>query len=156
MFIHARFVYEDLRINVPFLMQEDGRRILYFTYRSCYPKEHEAVRIAQYLAVLEKLDVSIDEIYAIHLNAAYVRGKELDVRQLLIIDEYLYNGKNKAHKTIRELLAKQEIDLDSILEKLHACEAMDDIPAGEQRLYPRWQSVCMEDRFRKSLRMILF
>ena len=135
--IHARFVYEDLRINVPFLMQEDGRRILYFTYRSCYPKEHEAVRIAQYLAVLEKLDVSIDEIYAIHLNAAYVRGKELDVRQLLIIDEYLYNGKNKAHKTIRELLAKQEIDLDSILEKLHACEAMDDIPVKRSHVCTR-------------------
>ena len=84
--IHARFVYEDLRINVPFLVQEDGRRILYFTYRSCFPKEHEAVRMAQYLAVLEKLGVSIDAVYAIHLNAAYVRGKELDVRQLLIVD----------------------------------------------------------------------
>ncbi len=44
--------------------------------------------MAQYLAVLEKLGVSIDAVYAIHLNAAYVRGKELDVRQLLIVDEY--------------------------------------------------------------------
>lgn len=135
--VHARFVYEDLRINVPFLIQEEGRRIIYFTYRSCYPKEHEAARIAQYLAVLDKLGVDIDEVYAIHLNAEYVRGKELDVKQLFIINEYLFNGKNKAHKTIRELLAQQTVDLDTRLEELHICEALDDIPVKRSQVCTR-------------------
>lgn len=135
--IHARFVYKDLRINIPFLIQENGKRILYFTYRSCYPKEQEAVKIAQNLAVLDKLGVSVDEVYAIHLRADYVRGSELDVHQLLQIDAYLYNSKNKAHKTIQELLKQQTVDLDAILEKLHTCEQMEEVPIKRSHICTR-------------------
>ena len=135
--IHARFVYKDLRINIPFLIQENGKRKLYFTYRSCYPKEQEAVKIAQNLAVLDKLGVSVDEVFAIHLRADYVRGSELDVHQLLQIDAYLYNSKNKAHKTIQELLKQQTVDLDEILEKLHTCEQMGEVPIKRSHICTR-------------------
>lgn len=135
--MHARFVYRDLRINIPFLIQEDGKNIVYFTYRNCFPKEQEAQRIALHLAVLEKLNIKIDEVYAIHLNANYIRQKELDVHQLLIINAYLYNGKNKPRKTIRELLSQQSVDLDAILETLHACEEESNIPATRSHICTR-------------------
>ena len=64
---------QDLRIKVPVLIQEEGKTILYMSYRSCYPKEQEAQYIADIIAVLQLLDIRIDEIYAIHLNAEYIR-----------------------------------------------------------------------------------
>ena len=40
--LNARFAHEDLRVKIPIMYQEDGKRIVYFTYSSCYPKEGEA------------------------------------------------------------------------------------------------------------------
>ena len=102
--LNARFAYEDLRVKIPIMYQEDGKRIVYFTYSSCYPKEGEAQKMADTLSVLELLGIFIDEVYVIHLNPDYVRGEQLDVRALLIITEHLYNSKNHEGKLIKDLI----------------------------------------------------
>lgn len=126
--IDARFSYEDMRVKIPFLIQDGERKIVYFTYKSCYPKESEAQFMADNLSVLELLGIQIDEVYAIHLNQAYVRENDLDIKQLLVINDCLFNSKNKAHKKIADLIIEHKRDMLSIIDDLHACEQCDDIP----------------------------
>lgn len=126
--LNGRFVYEDLRVRIPVLLQEDGKTILYVTYTSCFPKESEAQMIADMSSVLALLEITIDEIYAIHLNHAYVRGEDLLVRDLLVVSEYLYNAKNKAHKRIDDLVAQHKRDVLPFLDTLRTCEEQEDVP----------------------------
>lgn len=126
--INARFTYEDMRVKIPFLIQEDDKKIVYFTYKSCYPKESEAQFMADTLSVLECIGIHIDEVYAIHLNASYVRENNIDIKQLLIVNECLFNSKNKAQKKIVDLLDEFKRDIISIMNDLHACEQREEIP----------------------------
>ena len=124
---NARFAYEDLRVKIPFLYQEEGKRIVYFPYISCYPKEQEAQRLADTLTVMELIGVKIDEVYVIHLNAEYTRHGELKITELLMINDHLYNGKNKPSKTIVSLMQGCKRDVVSLLNELRACEASENV-----------------------------
>lgn len=135
--INARFVYEDMRVKIPFLLQEDGKRIVYFTYHSCYPKESEAVGMADTLTILEYLGIHIDEVYAIHLNPAYVRKDTLDVRELLAVNDHLFNTKNKPQKTIAALIADHKRDLLDMIADLHACEQQEEVSAKRSHICTR-------------------
>lgn len=125
--VNARFAYEDLRIKVPVLIQEEGKTILYMSYRSCYPKEQEAQYIADIIAVLQLLDIRIDEIYAIHLNAEYIRGKTLDVHALLTISDHFYNSHNRPGKNIFQLVQMKLRDIRPLLENMRILDALDEI-----------------------------
>ncbi|MGX8852965.1 DUF2779 domain-containing protein [Amedibacillus sp. YH-ame10] len=125
--VNARFVYRDLRVKVPVLVQEAGVVTMYMTYRSCFPKEKEAQYIADTLSVLEKLDIHVDQVLAIHLNANYVREEDLDVKELLVVNQRLFNNKNKAHTSIYELVDECKRDIDEVIDALIACESMNEI-----------------------------
>lgn len=125
---NARFCYEDMRVKIPVITQEQGKRIAYFTYKTCFPKESEAQYIADTIHVLAMLNVVIDELYIIHLNANYVRQGALDVDQLLIVTEYLYNGKNHANHKAFDLVKEKNRDIDEWIHVLHECEHADLYP----------------------------
>lgn len=125
--INARFAYEELRVKIPLMYQEEGKRIVYFPYTSCFPKESEAQKLADTLEVLSLIGIAVDEVYVIHLQAQYVRKKEIDVRELLMINDHLYNGKNKPVKRIDALIAQARRDVVPLLEELRACEASEEV-----------------------------
>ena len=127
--VNARFAYEDLRIKVPVLLQEDGKVILYMTYRNCYPKEFEAQYICDHLQVLALLDIFVDEVYAIHLNANYVRQDELDVFSLLTISDCLYNTHNRPGKKIMDLIKDKNRDMLACLEHMRELDQMENVDA---------------------------
>lgn len=137
--VNARFAYRDLRVKIPFLLQEEGRIIVYYTFRSCYPKEHEARRMAVDMQVLQHCGIVVDDIYAIHLRADYVRQEELNVKELLVITDALYNGKNRPHRGLRELIEKesQSLDLDAIIDELHATEALEKLSSKRSHVCTR-------------------
>lgn len=116
--VNARFAYGGLRIKVPIMIREEDGWMLYFTYTSCYPKEHDAQTIADTICVLEALKIKVKQVYAIHLNAEYVRGETLDVRQLLIVSDSLYNQKNHANHTILALVEERRRDVFAFVPKL--------------------------------------
>ncbi|MEG0094216.1 MAG: DUF2779 domain-containing protein [Erysipelotrichaceae bacterium] len=116
--INARFVYHNLRIKCPIMRKSEDGWDIYFTYASCWPKEHYAVSISDTCWVLNHLGIKIHNIYAIHLNALYVREDELDVDKLLIISSYLYNNKNKANHRIDDLVKKNSRDVDPVLKSM--------------------------------------
>ena len=127
--VNARFAYEDLRIKIPVLLQEDGKIILYMTYRNCFPKEFEAQYICDHLQVLALLDIFVDEVYAIHLNADYVRQEELDVFSLLTISDRLYNSHNRPGKKIMDLIKDKARDMIACLEHMREVDAMEEVKA---------------------------
>lgn len=120
--INARFAYLDMRIKIPVMLQEDGKRSVYFTYKSCYPRESDAQYMADTLSVLELLNIQVDAVYVIHLNADYVRKDTLDVDALLVINTHLYNGKNHANHTIMDLVAMKKRDILAWIPVLKACQ----------------------------------
>lgn len=109
--INARFAYGEIRIKIPIMIKQEDRWVIYFTYASCFPKESEAQKLADTLCVLHKLDINIENVYCIHLNASYVRGDILDVKKLLVISDSLYNHKNHANHTIMELVEEKMRDI---------------------------------------------
>ncbi len=125
--LNARFAYEELRIKVPVLIQENDTTIMYMTYRSCYPKEADAQYIADTVSILELLDIYVDEIYAIHLNADYVRGKDLDVFSLLEISDVLYNSHNhKGHK-IMDLVNEKKRNIIEVIHVMKQIDTQEDV-----------------------------
>lgn len=125
--VNARFSYEDLRVKVPILLQEEERVQVYFPFVNCYPKESEAQMMADTLSVLEKCDIKVDEVYAIHLNADYIREETLDVRKLLVVNDHLFNSKNHPHGCIKDLIAEYTRDLLPLLEALRKLDVQEKI-----------------------------
>ncbi|MXQ73494.1 DUF2779 domain-containing protein [Clostridiaceae bacterium DONG20-135] len=136
--VNARFVYQDLRIKIPFLIKQDDHSFdVYFTYTSCYPKEGEAQSIADHMYVLKQLQIPVHHIYAIHLNAQYVRQGDLDVHELLIIDTYLFNHKNKAHQKIEELVDTCSRNLDEVLVRMREVQQVEHVESKRTTMCTR-------------------
>lgn len=126
--LNARFSYRDLRIKVPLLLKKKDGFAMIMIYRLSFPKEKEAQAIADMLYVLQKCGVPIVKVSALHLNGSYTRMGSLNVKELFVESDCLYNSKNKAHKTIAELVKDCYRDLDPILDELHGIVQKDEIP----------------------------
>lgn len=127
--VNARFAYHDLRIKVSIMTRYKDGYNLYFTYSSCWPKEFESKGMADTFWVLTNLGIKINHVYAIHLNALYVRGDNLNIEELLVITEYLYNSKNKAHRKIKDLIEMSYRELDPILNMMGKALLKEEIPS---------------------------
>lgn len=123
--VNARFVWDEMRVKIPVIIQEEGKRIAYFTYKNCFPKESDAQYLADTIAVLEANQVTIDEVYIIHLNAEYVRNGELDVDHLFVISECLYNSKNHPNHKAIDLIHAKKRDLGPWIQNLQQCAQAD-------------------------------
>jgi len=115
--VNARFAAGGLRIKIALMMLKEDAWDIYFTYASCYPRESEAQKMADTISVLEALQIPIHNINVIHLNPEYVRGSELDVKNLLTVTPYLYNRKNHPHRLASELMEACRRDVFSLCAK---------------------------------------
>lgn len=150
--VNARFSYEDLRVKVPILLQEEGCVQVYFPFVSCYPKENEAQMMADTLSVLRECGINVDEVYAIHLNADYLREETLEVRKLLVINEHLFNSKNHPHSMIKDLIKEKTRDLLPLLEELRKLDAQETLESERTIACTRggkcaYYDVCFLEKF---------
>ncbi len=112
----ARFEYRGLRTKIALIRKHKEGLDLYYPYLSAYPKENEIINIQIDVKILENLGYKICNIYSVYLNKDYVREEELDIDQLFVLNDALFNRRNKANKTIVELLeACDPIDLDEMI-----------------------------------------
>ena len=126
--INARFTYEDLRVTIPFLLKnEDGYSVI-FPFNQCYPKESEAIRLANAVWILKQNNIEVKKVSIIRLNAQYIRQDHFDINECLIIDDHLYNDKNKGHRSVMELINHYMQDLGPILAKMRQSNE-DDAPS---------------------------
>ena len=109
----ARFEYGGLRIKVPFLHRTEAGWDLYFLFIGLYPHSEDMQFYCDTVWVLEQLGIPLSSYYMIHLNADYVRGKELDPSELFQVTTHFYNNKNNPGKEIRDAIraSMQDVSL---------------------------------------------
>lgn len=115
--INARFSHCDLRVHIPLMRKAENGWNIYFTYASCFPREQQAQKLADKIAVVKACGVVVSDVQIIHLNENYVRKQKLDIQELLIVTPYLYNKRNNGFHTAMELITKHERDVFQIAEK---------------------------------------
>ena len=119
--IKARFEARQLRIKVPFLHRTAAGWDLFFLFIGLYPHADDLQFYCDTVWVLEENDIELRNMYIIHLNAEYVRGKELDPKQLFTVSECFYNGKNNPSVTVKEAVLRHMKDLTGTLDSMDAC-----------------------------------
>ena len=118
--VKARFEYHGLRIKVPFLHRNEDGWDLYFLFTGIYPHPDDTLFYCANLWVLENLGLQISKIRILHLDAGYVRGKQLDVDRLFVISDSFYNGNNNPSVKIEPHLRKHMKDFDSLMEQMNS------------------------------------
>lgn len=109
---NARFSYKELRTKIPVLIQEEDGIVLIYPFLSANPKESEALRIKIDTLILEEAGLKIKAIKALSLNKEYCRKDALDLNELFVLSDHLFNRRNKPSKPILELIDQIEVDLD--------------------------------------------
>ena len=117
----ARFEYGGLRIKVPFLHRVNEGYDLYFLFIGLFPRSEDMQFYCDTVWVLEHLNIPLNHYYMIHLNADYVRGDELDPKQLFIVSDHFYNHSRHAGKNLKEAIQNSMQDVSLVV------NAMDEI-----------------------------
>ncbi len=130
-FVGARFVYQDLRVTIPILIRQENGFQVFFTSNQIWPKESEWLTLTIACRVLELNGCTISDVKMFHPAADYVRGDELDVHRVLMLDDHLYHDKKRSRQTLMEGISETEVNLDLLLE--HMREALESEPKGKTR-----------------------
>ena len=148
--VKARFEYKTLRVKVPFLHRIQNAYDLYFLFVGLYPLTTDMQFYCDTVWVLQNNQIEINNIYIIHLNASYERGKELDVEQLFTISDTFYNANKNTSISLKEAIYSHMTDLSSLLEKMENCSYETVLPpkrtnkcAGRNKC--RYYSECFEE-----------
>lgn len=116
--VHARLEYRGMRVNVPYLHQEEDGWTVYFLSYSPAPSRDLAQGYALTLAVMEKLGIRTAGCHLLRLNMSYVRGKELDDDAVWIVsDQFCSRGGNPSGDLMEEI-ERQKPDLDDLIDRM--------------------------------------
>jgi hypothetical protein len=115
----ARFEYHGLRIKVPFLHRAGDVWDLYFLFVGLYPRADDMQFYCDTVWVLEGNGIRLGKIRMLHLNSAYVRGKELEPEKLFLITECFYNGNNNPTMPLEEAIRKRMRDPDQLIHEMN-------------------------------------
>ena len=126
--VNARFEAQGVRIRITLMRRTAQGFDVYFGYRSCYPHESEAQKIADQLTVLQTLQIPVANVYILCLNADYIRKEHLNIKELLLVSDRLFNQKNKLRHTIREMTTPLMRDLREMSSNCESCIAQGSCP----------------------------
>lgn len=115
--IQGRFSYKGCRTRIPVLKKIENGYLAIYPYLSAFPKEHEARTMKINQLILEKLGIQITKNQILYLNKDYVRQDELNLSELFLISDKLFNRRNNLHLTIDECMEKENIDLDAMISR---------------------------------------
>ncbi len=118
--VQGRFSYKDCRTRIPVLKKVENGYLAIYPYLNAFPKEKEARLMKINTYILEKLGISICENRILYLNKDYVRKDALNLDELFLMSDQLYNRRNHLNLTIQECMDKEDIDLDDLIDKTKA------------------------------------
>lgn len=113
----ARFEYKECRTKIPYLKKIGNGYLAIYPFLNAYPKENEALIMKINQMILEHNGVHIIENRVLYLNKEYVRKETLDLKELFLCSDKLYNRRNHLSKTIQEYMDEINLDLDTWIEK---------------------------------------
>ena len=111
-FIHPRFADGELRINIPLLHKRDDVNDLYFLYYGTHIKELDLLTYRVSVKMLQKLGVSIGELYLIYFNEEYISNGEIEADKLFVCTDTYKNRK------ILEIVNEHPFDYEEVIEKM--------------------------------------
>ena len=126
-FIHPRFSYEDLRINIPLIHKIDGKFDIYFIYYGTTIKEIDTLTYKISLDLLNTNGYEVNEIYIISFNGEYVNEAVLDPKSLFICSNTVKQDRiidivKKNNTDFRQLIKRMnEYELSNIVKKNKYC-----------------------------------
>lgn len=149
-FIKARFEYEGLRVKVPFLHRTEEGWDLYFLFIGLFPHADDIQFYTNTVWVLNGNGIYPKHIKMVHLNADYVREKELNEEELFVISDCFYTDKNNPKILIKEAVEARMVDLRQVIKKMDACsyEKMEKpmrSPKCLGRMKCRYYETCFEE-----------
>lgn len=119
--VKARFEYKSLRVKVPFLHKVKKGYDVYFLFVGLFPFAKDLQFYVDTIWVLENNGIKINDIFIVHLNANYIRGKELDLNELFVISSTFYNDNKNPTTNIKQTIYAHMQDLSSLLEDMEEC-----------------------------------
>ncbi len=148
--VKARFEADGLRIKVPFLHRVREGWDLYFLFIGLYPHQDDMQFYCDTVWVLRKNGFALRNIRIIHLNADYVRGRNLDLQQLFVISDHFYNAANHPSQEVGKAIQSGLKNLHPLLEEMRQAEQQPlpdpvRIPACSRRTRCRFFSRCFPE-----------
>lgn len=116
--VKARFEYRQLRVKVPFMHRTEDGWDIYFLFIGLFPHTTDLQFYNDTLWVLEGNHIPLHHYYFIHLNADYVREKELDPEELFVITDCFYNNRNNPTQSVQQVLDENKTDLTDLLNEM--------------------------------------
>lgn len=115
----ARFEYRTCRTKIPVLVKVKGGYRAIYPHLSAYPKESESLTMKINQEIAKHLGILIVENLVLYLNKDYLREDMLDLDQLLLVSDSLFNKRNKQSKTIKECMERHTFDLDAWIDEVN-------------------------------------
>ena len=120
--VQARFEYKGLRVKVPFMHRTEDGWDVYFLLIGLFPHRDRVQYYADTLWVLQGLGISVHNVLIAHLNSEYVRGEELDVDQLFMISDVIYNNNNHPSVSAYQSAMDSVRDLEPLIEQMNSID----------------------------------
>ena len=117
--IKSRFEYKNLRVKIPFIKKINSNLIdVIFFSPALYPTISDLNYYLSCLLVLNKNNLSINNISILHPNPNYIRGNNID-NNILSITKNFYNSNKSKGLPIIKVLNRSDINLDTILNNMN-------------------------------------
>ena len=111
-FIHPRFMDNQMRVNVPLMHKKDDRFDLYFVYYGTIVRELDLLTYRITVKVLERLGITIGDVYLIYLNEDYINDGKLVPSSLFICTDRYKKDR------IRDLIGRESVDYDEYIRQM--------------------------------------
>jgi len=125
-FFNARIEVNNLRIKLPLLHRlKDGSFDIYFVVLLPNPMAGESMFYTQTVKMLQDLHFNISNISILHLNPDYIRGKQLNYDELLVISKHFYNENHLPKERIMWWINKRITDYSDTMLAMEECLVSD-------------------------------
>lgn len=115
-FFNVRFNDGEMRIKVPVLHKTDGSYDLYFIQYKTSISDIDFYNIRVTYSLLKNIGISVHKIFIISFNGDYVRGNELDVKKLFVLNKRIN------YRDIFNIVKEKEIDYKSIINQIESTD----------------------------------
>ncbi len=119
---NARYESGNLRLKLPLLNVKDELNVdVYFLVLLPNPTATDVLTYTQTIKAIKNLGFYVENIYLIHLNPNYVRGKIVDYKQLLEISEFFYNSNHNPKEHVSSWVMEKMTDYSDITNDMEKC-----------------------------------
>ena len=125
-FLKARLKFRSLEVKVTVIHKRKDKELdIYLVMFLCKPKITDTLFYLSHIWVLEKLGFKIGKIKILYLNEGYKRGAFLDLDELFILSEEIYDHKTHEILNVREIIMSNQYNIYRLIKEIQSHELAD-------------------------------